>query len=140
MSVQFLKHERGPDRGRYIDPKGQLVGTFQQLMDAGCIQAENWEMEPLFYGLMVVTAANPCDGCPVWGAKGPGCVAFQRYHSAYHRAEECQQQVVKDVKDATTPSNVPAGHPLFGLSVKQIAEKLGVSIGEVRRRKASGTL
>jgi len=137
MSVQFPKHESGPYRGRYIDPQGQLIGTFQQLMDAGCFQAENREMEPLFYGLMVATKKNPCDGCPVWGNKGPGCAAFQQYHSAYHRAEEKQQQVIKD---ATTPSNVPPGHEFFGLSVKQIAEKLGVSIGEVRRRKAGGGL
>jgi len=137
MSVQFPKHERGPYRGRYIDPQGQLVGTFEQLMEAGCIQAENREMEPLFYALMVATKMNPCDGCPVWSNKGPGCVAFQQYHSAYQCAEEKQQQVIKD---ATAPSNVPSGHEFFGLSVKQIAEKLGVSIGEVRRRKARGTL
>ncbi len=137
MAVQFPKHERGPYRGRYIDPTGRLEGTFEQLMEAGCIQAENREMEQLFYVLMMATAKNPCDGCPIWGDKGPGCVAFQQYHSAYHRAEERQQQVVKD---ATTPSNVPPGHPLFGLSVKQIAAQLCISIGEVRRRKASGTL
>lgn len=29
MAVQFLKHERGPYRGRYVDPMGQLVGTFE---------------------------------------------------------------------------------------------------------------
>jgi hypothetical protein len=137
MAVQFPKHERGPYRGRYIDPVGQLAGTFEQLMEAGCIQAENRELEPLFYALMVATTRNPCDGCPIWNDKGPACAAFQQYHSAYHRAEEKQQQVIKE---AMTPSNVPPGHPLFGLSVKQIAEKLGVSIGEVRRRKVSGIL
>lgn len=137
MVVQFPKHERGPYRGRYIDPVGQLEGTFEQLMEAGCIQAENREMEPLFYALMVATAKNPCDGCPVWSHKGPACVAFQQYHSAYYRAEEKQRQTIQD---ATTPNNVPSGHQFFGMSVKQIAAKLGVSIGEVRRRKASGTL
>jgi DNA-binding NarL/FixJ family response regulator len=64
-------------------------------------------------------------------------VAFQQYHSAYHRAKEKQQQVIKD---AMTPNNVPVDHSLAGLSVKKIAEKLGISIGEVRRRKANGTL
>jgi hypothetical protein len=137
MAVQFPKHERGSDRGRYIDPMGQLEGTFEQLMEAGCIQAENREMEPLFYALMAATNMNPCDGCPVWGSKGPACVAFQQFHSAYYRAEEKQRQTIQD---ATVPNNVPPGHEFFGLSVKKIAEKLGVSIGEVRRRKANGTL
>ena len=140
MVAKFPKHERGLDRGRYLDPQGVLSGSFEQLMEAGCIQAENREMVPLFYALMMATAANPCEGCPVWGNKGPGCVAFRQYHSAYQRAEEKQQQVAREVKEATMPSNVPSGHPLFGLSVKQIALQLGVSIGEVRRRKANGTL
>ncbi len=135
--IQFPKHERGPHRGRYIDPKGQLSGTFEQLLKAGCIQAGDWYLEQLFYLLMAMTGRNPCGGCPVWLDKGPKCPAFQQYHTAYHLAEEKQQQVIKD---ATTPNNVPSGHEFFGLSVKQIAEKLGVSISEVRRRKVSGTL
>lgn len=137
MAVQFPKHECGPYRGRYVDPIGRLEGTFEQLMEAGCIQAENREMEPIFYALMVATKKNPCDGCPVWGDKGPACVAFQQYHSAYYCAEERQRQVIRE---ATVPNNVPRGHQFFGMSVKQIAEQLGVSIGEVRRRKANGTL
>ena len=131
--MNFPKHEQGPYRGRYLDPRGQLVGSFTQLMEAGCIQAENLELELVFYALMVATVRNPCDGCPVWGNKGPECKAFQQYHTAYVET----QQVIKD---ATTPSNVPLDHPLAGLSVKQIAAKLIVSIGEVRRRKAAGTL
>jgi len=135
--MNFPRHERGPYRGRYLDPQGQLTGSFTQLMEAGCIQAENRELEPLFYALMLATMKNPCDGCPVWGNKGPECQAFQQYHTAYTQAIETQQQVIKE---ATTPSNVPAEHPLAGLSVKQIAAKLNVSISEVRRRKAAGTL
>lgn len=94
-------------------------------------------MEPLFSALMAATLKNPCVGCPIWDNNGPACIAFQQYHSAYDRAEEKQQQVIKEVM---VPNNVPTGHQFFGLSVKQIAAKLGVSIGEVRRRKANGTL
>jgi hypothetical protein len=137
MKVQFSKHERGPYRGRYLDPEGQLHGTFEQLMLAGCIQAEMPELRAIFRLLMVEVSGNPCAGCPVWNNKGPACVAFQQYHSAYHQAVETQEQTIKD---ATTPHNVPAEHPLAGLSVKKIAEKLGVSISEIRRRKAAGTL
>lgn len=137
MSVRFPKHERGPCRGHYLSPQGQLVGTFQQLMDAGCIQAEVPKLKPYFYAIMIITAGNPCDGCPVWVINGSGCTAFRQYHTAHRRAEEKQKRTVED---ATTPHNVPVDHPLAGLSVKKIAEKLGVSIGEVRRRKASGTL
>lgn len=108
-------------------PQGQLIGTFGQLMVAGCIQAVYRGLERMFYGLMALTGRNPCNGCPIWDNKGPGCRAFQLYHTAY-------------VPAAVTPSNVPAEHPLAGLSVKQLAAQLGVSISEVRRRKANGTL
>ena len=134
--MNFPKHERGPYRGRYLDPSGQLMGNFQQLMDVGCIQAENRELEQLYCALMIVTKKNPCAGCPVWNNKGPECKAFQLYHTACTQTVAVHQQV----KSTTTPNNVPADHPLAGLSIKKITEKLGVSIGEVRRRKASGTL
>jgi hypothetical protein len=137
MAVQFSKHERGVQRGQFIDPVGRLNGTFEQLGEAGCIQAESPELMPLFTQLMLATALNPCAGCPIWSENGPECVAFQRYHSAYRRAEETRQ---KAVRDATTPSNVPSGHRFSGLTVRQIAGELGVSLSEVRRRKASGTL
>jgi len=135
--IQFPRNERGPYRGQYVDPEGQLLGTFEQLMVAGCIQAENYELTTMFHLLMAATNRNPCAGCPVWTRKGPECGAFREYHSAYSQGVKKQEQVIKA---ATTPSNVPLDHPLAGLSVKQIATKLNVSIGEVRRRKASGTL
>ena len=135
--MNFPRHESGPYRGRYLDPEGHLTGSFQQLMEAGCLQAENRELEPLFYGLMIATSRNPCDGCPIWNDKGPVCKAFQLYHTAYTHAVAVAEHAVEV---ATTPTNVPPGNPLFGLSVKQIAAKLEISIGEVRRRKAAGTL
>lgn len=137
MTIRFPKHERGPYRGRYIDPEGQLVGCFEELMRAGCIQAELPHMVPRFHVLMVATGKNPCNGCPVWSEKGPACKAFQKYHTAYSDAIEKHK---RDFKDATTPENVGSNHPLAGLSVRRIAENLGVSLSEVRRRKANGTL
>lgn len=134
---RFPRHERGPYRGQYCDPEGRLTGTFDQLMAAGCLQAEVPGLLMIFRLLMVETSANPCAGCPVWNRKGPECGAFREYHSAYAQSVKKQEQVIKD---ATTPNNVPAEHPLAGLSIKKIAEKLGVSISEVRRRKANGTL
>ncbi len=42
-------------------------------------------------------------------------------------------------EQATTPHNVSSG-PFMGVSIRQIAQQLGVSISEVRRRKVAGTL
>lgn len=135
--MNFPRNERGPYRGQYVDPEGQLLGTFEQLMVAGCIQAENRELMTMFHLLMAATGRNPCAGCPIWTHKGPECGAFREYHSAYAQSVKKREQVIKV---ATTPSNVPLDHPLAGLSVKKIAERLQISIGEVRRRKAAGTL
>jgi hypothetical protein len=123
---------------------GYLRGSFRELMGAGCIQAEIPLQEPLFNMLMEATDNNPCVVCPVWTRQGPKCKAFQAYHTSYqyaiykHAISELEKNTRK--AKATTPSNVPNDHLLAGLSVKQIAAKLGISIGEVRRRKTAGTL
>jgi len=97
-------------------------------MACGCIQAENEALRPMFYSLMTLTQNNPCAGCPVWTDNGPNCKAFQKHHTAFQAARQ-----------ATTPHNVPSG-PFMGMSIRQIAQQLGVSISEVRRRKVAGTL
>jgi len=130
--MNFPKHETGRYRGQYVDPKGQLKASFAQLMEADCLQAG---AAPAFEYLMAATVNNPCAGCPVWCEKGPECKAFQLYHTAYSRPVKPEEQVV-----VKTSSNVPPEHPLTGLSIKQIAAKLNISISEVRRRKISGTL
>ena len=134
--MNFPKHETGRYRGQYVDPKGQLKASFAQLMEADCLQAG---AAPAFEYLMAATVNNPCAGCPVWCEKGPECKAFQLYHTAYPRVEQVEQ--VKQVKQVVVAKqNVPPEHPLTGLSIKQIAAKLNISISEVRRRKISGTL
>jgi hypothetical protein len=135
--IRFPQGERGRDKGRYLKPVGELQGNFEQLMEAGCIQAETPALEPMFLMLMPMTNNNPCDGCPVWERKGPECAAFQQYHTAYTNAVHDQHQALEA---ATKPSNFPPGHRFFGRTMKEVATELGVSLGEVRRRKAAGTL
>ena len=134
--IDFPKHERGPLRDQFQDPVGQLTGSFRELMDHGCIQAADVRLYPIFEGLMILTNNNPCAGCPVWSNHGPECQAFQRYNTAFQARLKQQAEALEQ---ATTPHNIPSG-PLAGLSVRQIAQQLGVSISEVRRRKAAGTL
>lgn len=133
ISYKFPKHEQGPQRGGYLPSSGQvdeLLVTFDQAHESGCIQAVHG---PPFWALMIATNLDPCNDCPVWKEDGPACKTFQMYHTAYAHVKESQEEAVKK---ATTPPAVQ-GHPEFtGLTTKQIAEKLGISKNEVRRRKA----
>lgn len=120
-----------------MPPVGRLTGSFEDLQAAGCIQAEMESLRPIFVGLMDMTNCNPCNGCPIWDQLGEDCKAFAKFHSY---AIESRYQAKVELEQATTPHNIPSGHEFQGMSVKQIAAKLGVSIGEVRRRKLAGTL
>jgi hypothetical protein len=111
----------------------RLSGTFAQLHAAGCIQTGadvEWcvavaaeKFAPLLNGLRILTDGRPCDGCPVF--RGGECNAYQQY----------RESAVVMPKAATSYSNK---YP--GKSVRQIATELGVSIGEVRRRKLDGSI
>ena len=137
---EWPKVKRGPFQGDYEPPDGVLGGTFKELMAAGCIQAETVDMLPMFRALMIGTHKNPCNGCPAWAAQGPKCRAFRVYHSVWREHEAAAAKRTAEALSATEPHNVPVGHPLAGLSIKSIAKRLGVSIAEVRRRKAAGAL
>jgi len=111
--------------------QGILLGTFQQLHSAGCIQTQSdayaTPEEALenageyFYMIMRFTSRNPCEDCPI---KSSQCNAFKHYHSsAKGQAFERKQRIEK------------ATSPLTGESVAQIAKRLGISKNEVRRRK-----
>ena len=134
---QAFPRERKYRQERYLPPKGRLSNDFEGLMGAGCIQAENEGLRVIFGLLMVETNMNPCNGCPVWDRQGPQCKAFQQYHSAYRAWKTAHDEQIRAV---TTPQNAPAGHPLEGKTMKQIAEALSISLSEARRRKQAGTL
>ncbi len=124
-------------RHQYFPPNGTLDGTFDQLQAAGCIQCELEQLRVLFIGLQSATRGNVCDGCPVWSQKGPACAAFSQYHSAARAVrEDSERSLIK----ATTPQTNSGNPELSCMSMKMIAEKLGISLSEARRRKAAGTL
>lgn len=87
---------------------------------------------------MAATNRNICDGCPktdrAQSLKDIKCECFNKYHTMVK-----QQKLVSEarVANATTP---PGTSKYPGLSIAQIAEKLGVSKSEVRRRKLEGTI
>lgn len=120
-------------RERETPHVGVLRGSFEELHAAGCIQTgadihDNVDnararFSSLFAGLMLMTNRNICDGYPAY--KNGACPCFQKYHT----------QAISN--NATRPPGTDQ-HP--GLSVGQIAEKLGISKAEVRRRKIAGTI
>jgi hypothetical protein len=95
--------------GRYLPPVGTLSADFDQLKSGGCIQAETDSLRQMFYALMGLTGRNPCAGCPVWERKGPKCVAFQNYHSAYISWKKAHDEEVRlngTPKNAQTITNL----------------------------------
>lgn len=129
---------------------GRLNGSFSELHAAGCIQtgADSCpelseaikEFGTLFAMLQIATGGNVCDGCPKADWNRPTrieqvqCKAFQKYHSMA-RYEHAKRKI--QLESATSP---PGTDQFPGLSVAQIADRLGVSKSEVRRRKQAGTI
>lgn len=116
---------------------GKLSDSFFDLHAAGCIQTgADVHSDPkvassrhggMFAAIYGLTHGNPCAGCPAFN--GGRCKAYQAHH------EDARRVPIKvDPKIPSNSDNYP------GMSVKQIAEKLGVSMSEVRRRKLTGTL
>lgn len=88
----------------------------------------------VFRHLYRVTEGNPCGTCEqVYTAEG--CVPFMQYHTDTKAKLRVLQK-----REPTVPHNVLPGHPYAGMTIREIAAKLGVSIAEVRRRKFAGTL
>lgn len=126
---------------RGFRPFGLLVGTFDELRAAGCIQTgcdtdadkydeASWRL--LFDALMTETRRNPCDGCPVWH-KGQ-CKAYVQFNTRMIRAATEARERLAGATEAPGTAQFPS------LSVKQIADKLNISKSEVRRRKLHGEL
>jgi hypothetical protein len=115
---------------------GKLEATFTQLFEAGCIQTGSDYCDTvdeaekrharMFAAIFNATDYNPCDGCPI---NYKECEAFHKYHTfAKHQVTTREERIRK----ATTP---PSGE-----SVAQMAQRLGISKNEVRRRKHKGEI
>jgi hypothetical protein len=110
----------------------KLDASFEDLHAAGCIQtgadtqtdlnAARKQFGGMWAGLMRYTAMNPCQGCPAFN--NGRCAAFRQYNTGAK----------------STPVPPPDNKHPSGLSMRQIAEKLGISLSEARRRKVQGTL
>lgn len=122
-------------------PDGKLMGSVEALHDAGCIQTladthdgKKWAelhadvqvtAATMFLGLHTMTHQNPCNGCPIDRSK---CQAFKMYHTSVNATP----LKVAPASDYSTK------YP--GLTVAQIADKLGVSKSQVRKMKLEGAL
>jgi hypothetical protein len=132
IDSHFPLCHKGRWKGQYAPPRGIVKGDYEQLQEAGCIQATDLK---LFTGLMKATANNPCNGCPTWHDNGPKCGAFQKYHVAYTRYLEADKAKQEENRAAITPHNFPEGHKFYGKSIAQVAEALGKSKSWVRSNK-----
>ena len=117
-------------------PVGQLAGSFSQLQEEGCIQCEFDSLFEQFNVLMLHVANNPCNGCPVWSEKGEACRAYQKYHTNAIRQRE---EKAAKLANAVSPG-LKNGIKYANMTVAEVARSLGISKGEVRRRKQAGTL
>ena len=124
-------------------PSGQLTGTFEQLFEAGCIQTgadvHQTSLAAAAAGFPLILAAiqtssggNACDGCPAY--RGGQCKAFQQYHTSAIEARIASKMNLQNSTCALGTKKYP------GKSISQIAELLGVSKSEVRRRKLAGEI
>ena len=116
-------------------PVGRLdvpsMFAFHELWKEGCIQtgadvhpedlqAASDKYLVVFHGLFNLTKGNLCDGCSAWD--GGRCRGYKKYHTGAQMPKAPSKQIKPEV------------------TVKQWAERLGISKNEVRRRKFAGTL
>lgn len=119
-----------------------LLGSFDELHAAGCIQTgadipltlvdAKIKMEPMYHALQVATGNVICDGCPAYNYGL--CKAFRQYYSSQTIRREVGIEVERQATEAPGTAKYP------GMSIKAIAAELGISMGEVRRRKMEGTI
>lgn len=88
----------------------------------------------LFNGLVAATRGDPCTTGCVYFDKGK-CPAYLKWHSvpveaAWHKKQD-------EVRAHTDQSGLIGGK-WSGMTIRQIAEKEGISLGEARRRKQAG--
>ena len=124
---------------RRADPSGYLEDNFDALHEAGCLQAARIDIFAygLYRAIYEATYGNPCAGCPQWQDQGEKCLAFQKYHTASKANNK--DKLPDRLEPATKPGN-RNGKAWEGMSITQIAARLGVSKSEVRRLKQAGKL
>lgn len=83
-----------------------------EYMDAGCMQVERGPGFAVGVGLYGFTGGRMCDGCPKF--QGGKCPSYKELVSG-------RKQAARQIATAET--------------VRQEAERLGISISEVRRRR-----
>jgi hypothetical protein len=124
---------------------GKLVGDFAELFKHGCIQTgaddpniklkeAEAKFSKIFFGLMRATKCDPCEGCPIVQHR---CHAWQQFHED---ARESRRREALRRKKAKQATKAPGTSKYPGLSVAQIAERLNISKGEVRRLKLKGEI
>jgi len=104
------------------------------LQAGGCIQCESKgpKANDIWLALIVATNRDPCTtGCPAF--KGGACAMYREHSTVLAHAKATK---AAEFKAATTPSN--GSGEWAGLSMKKIAAKEGISLGEARRRKQRG--
>lgn len=134
--------------------RGTLDASFEELHAAGCIQTgsdryDNAETAlvscgNVFYALMSLTARNPCNGCPVAYRRIPNksgplsiaCSAFQKHHTAPQSVRTASQSQIEQATQAGNKN----GDQWANVPIRKIAEQLGITLSEARRRKAAGEL
>lgn len=114
-------------------PVGSLLGNFDEMHEAGCLQAEVEGNRAAFIWLKTQLKGNICDGCPVWDEKGQDCKAYRQYHMEWRMLHQDKR---RQLEEATKPSN--GKYP--GMNMKQIAKHLGISLNQTRKMKREGTL
>lgn len=101
--------------------------TIEEYADSGCFQFENFGIG---LGLYSLTDGHICNGCPKY--EGGRCSSFKTMMN--DRSEESTAQVGSIFPDSLPNKSKPYE------TVRQEAERLGVSISEVRRRRNSAKI
>lgn len=119
--------------------KIMLIGNFEALKKAGCIQCEHDSLRLMFHALMAATFRHPCTiDCPAF--KDGKCSAYQQFNTdaKLRRAEDEKRERAgaRALEDATTPHHGTG--KWAGMTIRQIAKAEGISLNEARRRKQQG--
>lgn len=118
----------------------KLTGSFADLRNAGCIQAELpdgatpeiiAEKVLLLICLMEETHGSPCQQCPAF--KNGKCTAYQQYHETAIRLR-------KERERTENAQKAPGCKKYPGMPLRQIAKAEGLSLNKTRELVRAGAL